>query len=246
MISFAVAVAKRRRPSGRPKQNHFSGVKKKNSFLCYGRVCSDDWNRSLRYFTETGREERPRREGRLNRQEAMPAAKLKRKTNVFWISVVAAAVMVTTPAVSGDWETTYFASTDKSETGLHVDGSAPSQGSLIFSADRDYGRLVVGGSYRRGKALPFPGIAASASGEQFSLRAGYDFGNSLGYVSLGRQQMPGGNGQAETEVLGVGVRVSLNRAIQLTGEYLHHTHAGSESASSFTVNQLSVGAAFRF
>ncbi len=158
---------------------------------------------------------------------------------------MAAVTVTAVPAVSGDWKSTYFSSDRLGETSRLSASSLHPLGTLSFSADRDYGRLVLGGSYSRGNAPAYPGLGRTVGEEQFSLRAGYDFGNSLGYVSLGRQQSQGQFVENESEVLGIGMRVSLNRALQLTGEYLHHRKP-AEAATGLSASRLTIGAAFRF
>jgi outer membrane immunogenic protein len=156
------------------------------------------------------------------------------------------------PASSGDWTSTYFSSEHSPHHSTAVgdfQGSQSFQGSLsriAFSADRDYGAIVLGGSYSRGSS-PHPfGLLGGADTEQVNLRAGYDFGRSLGYITLGQAQDQGANQTGQAETLGIGLRVSLNRALQLTGEFVHHSPSGSNSSEPQDTERLTIGAAFQF
>jgi outer membrane immunogenic protein len=117
---------------------------------------------------------------------------------------------------------------------------------MAFSADRDYGAIVLGGSFSRGSSLHHLGLSGSADTEQVNLRAGYDFGRSLGYITLGQAQDQGVNQTGQAETLGIGLRVSLNRALQLTGEFVHHSSSGSNSSEPQDTERLTIGAAFQF
>ena len=150
------------------------------------------------------------------------------------------------PAVSGDWKSSYFFSSDSQAPDGSLGNAANSTHGLAFSADRDYGRLVLGGSYSRGSILQNPGFGDLAGSERLSLRAGYDFGQSLGYISVGRHLGLEGEGSDKTDTLGIGVRVSLNRALQLTGEYLHHAPSVSGATHGQSPSRISIGAAFQF
>ncbi|OIQ45453.1 MAG: hypothetical protein BM558_03855 [Roseobacter sp. MedPE-SW] len=187
----------------------------------------------------------PRPERRLNGQEIMPAAHMKQTTTALVLSLGALAATASS-ALSGDWKSTYFFSAHSGALRATSGGATTPATRLAFSADRDYGLLVLGGSYLRGNMHPYPGFIGATGTEQMSLRAGYDFGDSLGYISLGRQQGLGANSHDVAETLGIGFRVSLNRALQLTGEYLHHTPSGGGAGPDLSPNTISIGAAFRF
>ncbi len=150
------------------------------------------------------------------------------------------------PAVSGDWKSSYFFSSQSQPSGSSLGNTANSTNGLAFSADRDYGRLVLGGSYSRGSTWQNPGFEDPAGSERLSLRAGYDFGQSLGYVSVGRLLGLGAEGADNADTLGIGVRVSLNRALQLTGEYLHYAPSGGRASHGQSPSRISIGAAFQF
>lgn len=187
----------------------------------------------------------PRLEGRPNGQEIMPAAHMKHTATALVIALGALSTSAL-PVLSGDWETTYFFSAHTGAPQAATEASPEAPPRLAFSVDRDYGLVVLGGSFFRGNPQPYPGFTGTARTEQISLRAGYDFGDSLGYISLGRQQGVGTNRHEVAETLGIGFRVSLNRALQLTGEYLYHAPSGGGEGREQSPNTISLGAAFRF
>ncbi|UWS77961.1 hypothetical protein N1037_11735 [Phaeobacter sp. G2] len=175
----------------------------------------------------------------------MPAAQIN-WTKIGLLLAVGTFSAVAVPAMSGDWNSPNFFSPQHEQIGATDESFNQPDDSLEFSADRDYGQLVLGGTYSRGNGSLLSGFGATARTEQVSLRAGYDFGHSLGYISLGHQREQAVSGQEETNTLGIGVRVSLNRALQLTGEYLHHAPLGSAAHQGQSPSRISIGAAFRF
>ncbi|MEX0305101.1 MAG: hypothetical protein AB3N24_22010 [Leisingera sp.] len=78
------------------------------------------------------------------------------------------------------------------------------------------------------------------------LLAGYDFGPATGYVTLGRLQARSSGDRREGALLGLGMRVSLNRVLQVTGELLHHEAGPKTGGAGPRGETLSVSAAFRF
>ncbi|MCD9150000.1 hypothetical protein [Pseudophaeobacter flagellatus] len=184
----------------------------------------------------------------------MPAAKKFQNAVAPWLLSGAIATLAhACPLAAADWSQTSFVSNAAAASRDPYGASQDSETRLTFSTDRDYGAVVLGGTYRRGSsgAYPghYPGLATPSQSDSVHLRAGYDFGGSLGYVTLGHEQTQG-HAQAENETLGIGVRVSLNRALQLTGELLHHGGNNTAQSSAQTSRQaptrISIGAAFRF
>lgn len=108
------------------------------------------------------------------------------------------------------------------------------------------GGLLLGGAAIPGR-IGVQSLAAPAEQRrQLRLHAGYDFGPVTGFVTVGgvAEELSGGPRQAP--VFGFGMRVSLNRALQLTGELLHHDAGPLAGGASPGGETLSVSAAFRF
>lgn len=81
---------------------------------------------------------------------------------------------------------------------------------------------------------------------QLRLNAGYTVGETTGYLTLGGLQAVAGNSHWFGPVVGLGMRVSLNHGVQLSGEILHHETAPNAGGSQGRSETLSVRAAFRF
>lgn len=80
--------------------------------------------------------------------------------------------------------------------------------------------------------------------QMLQLRAGIDLGRTLGYVTFGERQQ--GSDQERNQVIGLGVRVSVNRILQMSGEFLHHAPGSSPNGATLGDETLSFRAAFRF
>lgn len=175
----------------------------------------------------------------------MPRAQTNWKHAAIFLSVGGLSALAL-PAAAGDWTSTYFSSDHSPHHSIAAGAFHDTQSRMAFSADRDYGAIVLGGSFSRGNSLHHLGLSGSADTEQVNLRAGYDFGRSLGYITLGQAQDQGANQTGQAETLGFGLRVSLNRALQLTGEFVHHSPSGSNTSEPRDTERLTVGAAFQF
>lgn len=173
----------------------------------------------------------------------MPA--VKPTAQMFAFGLVAACLSIgALPAVSGDWTSSYFVQAPAAPANRAVP-DAPSAPSLLnFSTDLDYGSFTFGAGYARGPVHLHQGMTGHSDSEYLNLRAGIDFGQSLGYITLGRQMSPRHATTAQTA--GLGLRVSLNRAIQLTGEFLHSIPSSDQTDGEDIHQSLSLRAAFRF
>lgn len=170
------------------------------------------------------------------------------------------------PAASGDWSQ-YFTrgDTDIVVTRLFSDRD-PARQDIQIQADRRFGNLLIGGALRQGNLATgasqiLRGNTASAP-NSVQIRAGYSFGHrtdhglgraggqgvgqGIGYVSFGTQGLDGREGGASVESLGLGLQVSLNNVLRLTGEYLHFRSDDAAGNPRRETNSLALRAAFRF
>ncbi|WP_293577412.1 porin family protein [Phaeobacter sp.] len=112
--------------------------------------------------------------------------------------------------------------------------------------DHDFGRLVLGGRV----ALEGEHRAARSDHPddlgELRLRAGYDLGPSLGYLSFGREQREIDGMSARETVIGLGLTYSLNQALRLSGEYLRDTGRTGSSGGAGSEDRFSIRAAFEF
>lgn len=175
----------------------------------------------------------------------MPAAQTIKTCLIIWMSTGILAISAL-PVVSGDWTAQHVISESSAGAGQVELGQSGAPTRLSLSTDRDYGTFTLGGEFSRGGTPLRADLPGGSDSEQVNLRAGYDFGQSLGFVTFGRQQDPGENGAGPRQILGLGMRVSLNRALQLTGEFLHYSPAHSGNDNGHSQNSLSIKAAFRF
>lgn len=85
---------------------------------------------------------------------------------------------------------------------------------------------------------------AALTGATPQLRAGYDIGRTYGFLSFSPPDLLTTDPRAdERPAFGLGLRISVNRALQLTGEIQHLEDDGSGRISD---DRVSLQAAFRF
>ncbi|KIC27430.1 membrane protein [Leisingera sp. ANG-M6] len=106
--------------------------------------------------------------------------------------------------------------------------------------------LIFGGSLSTGQTGPLTRALQAEETHQLRLQAGYDFGPATGFVTVGGLQAEASSGRRHGSLFGFGMRVSLNRALQLTGELLHHEAGPTDGSASPRGETLAVSAAFRF
>jgi hypothetical protein len=161
---------------------------------------------------------------------------------------------VAVPAGSGEWSSSFLArglGMQRAEVGtasgaIRPISSEASDTGLRASFDQDFGSFVLGGTYEQGRGAALAGFGGFEQGQRIDLRAGYDFGRSIGYITFGEVGVERSAADLRSQVIGFGLRVSVNRVLQMTGEVLHreNDHVGRLGALGGDV--LSVQAAFRF
>lgn len=117
---------------------------------------------------------------------------------------------------------------------------------IEFGYDQGTDRLILGGSLATGQTGLLTQAVQAEETHQLRLQAGYDFGPATGFVTLGGIQAEASSGRRHGSLFGFGMRVSLNRALQLTGELLHHEAGPKDGSASPRGDTLAVSAAFRF
>ena len=178
------------------------------------------------------------------------------KANRLSASVVGAVagLVVAVPAGAGDWSSSLLVggmgqhrlhmARDHAAVGARSD--QPRAWGMEASIDQDYGHLVLGGSYQQGRQPGVPGLDGQEDSQQLQLRAGYDFGRALGYLTVGERQHGTGAQEGRSQVYGIGLRVSVNRVLQMSGEILRHAPSAPVVGQGEDDDILSVRAAFRF
>ena len=110
----------------------------------------------------------------------------------------------------------------------------------------EIGGVILGGAVGSERSSVLARAVQADEARHLRLLAGYDFGPATGYVTLGRLQARSSGSRREGALMGLGMQVSLNRALQLTGELLHHEAGPKTGGAGPRGETLSVSAAFRF
>ena len=118
--------------------------------------------------------------------------------------------------------------------------------SFQLAYGREIGEMVFSGEVVRANSGGLTRAMDADETRHLRLLAGYDFGPATGLVSLGRLQARSSSGKRDGLLLGLGMRVSVNRALQLTGDLLHHEAEPVHDGSRQRGETLSVSPAFRF
>ncbi|WP_264213590.1 hypothetical protein [Leisingera thetidis] len=118
--------------------------------------------------------------------------------------------------------------------------------SFQLAYGREFGGVFLGGSVAAGQTGLLTRAVQADETHQLRLQAGYEFGQAAGFVTFGGVQAEAAGGARQGPVIGLGMRVSLNRALQLTGELLHHEAGPKDGSASPRGETLSLSAAFRF
>ncbi|WP_254604208.1 hypothetical protein [Leisingera sp. ANG59] len=118
--------------------------------------------------------------------------------------------------------------------------------SFAFGYGQDSEGLILGGSVATGQTGPLARALQAEETHQLRLHAGYDFGPATGFVTVGGLRAENSGRSRHGTLFGFGMRVSLNRALQLTGELLHHEAGPRDGSGSPRGETLALGAAFRF
>lgn len=158
------------------------------------------------------------------------------------------------PARAGDWSSAPVSlgpggprvSVSNAPTAGGLAQFGPGAGGLVATFDQDFGDIVLGGSFRQGRGVRSGGLGLGDDVQRIDLRAGYDFGQSLGYLTVGEVGSGRGALEQSDQVYGFGLRISVNRILQMTGEVLHREGAQDGRDGVLRGDILSVEAAFRF
>lgn len=177
------------------------------------------------------------------RAKAMPSVQ-KAKKQIAKGALVAICATNSLPVFAGDWNVNHSSEATSGRFLGSPQFVEESASLLMLSTDRDYGNFTLGAGFARGEVPMHGELSGASNSEYLDLRAGLDFGNSLGYVTLGRQETPGRD--QGRDMVGLGLRVSLNRALQLTGEFLHYSPSSDAATDQASGTSLSIQAAFRF
>ncbi|MEM9550078.1 MAG: outer membrane beta-barrel protein [Pseudomonadota bacterium] len=163
----------------------------------------------------------------------------------------AAAVLIATPALAdGDWTGGYVGG----QLGyLDVDGTGAADGDDIAYGvhggyDFDFGEFVVGGEIEWDWTdVDLGGAADVDSVGRLKVKAGYDLGNVLPYVTVGVAEVDTSLGDDTGGVYGLGVAYRLTDEWTISGEALYHDFNNIEGTGvDAEATSVNVRASFRF
>lgn len=155
-------------------------------------------------------------------------------------------LICTTPVLAGDWGGFLIGGSISQYSRADSAGSDSRAPGLHFGYNRDYGRLVLGGELEVDRAEISLGATDTEEMRRIKLRAGYDFGDTLGYVTFGGVRAEAAQDHSDGSVIGFGISYSLDNALQLSGEFLHHSLNRNASNPESSSNALSLRASFQF
>lgn len=118
---------------------------------------------------------------------------------------------------------------------------------LHLGYDRDFGNYVLGGEIELEHSDLNLGTVTVDSVSRIKLRAGYDFGDALGYVTLGGASADTSVGSESGTVFGLGLSYSVSEQFSIGGEILRQNFDALNGAGGDSdVDSVSVRASFRF
>ncbi|MGR3759502.1 outer membrane protein [Roseobacteraceae bacterium NS-SX3] len=146
------------------------------------------------------------------------------------------------PALSADWSGFFlgpFAGAAPAAAKLERKPGAGREVQLGYN--QDFGAVVLGGEVFFAKTA-----GTSNEAKRVQLRAGYDFGDALGYVTLGNIKAEQAAADTGGAVVGFGMAYSMNQALQVSGELLRNGAALRVPGGVPQGQSLALQAAFRF
>ena len=163
----------------------------------------------------------------------------------------ATAAVLATPGLAGEWTGAYVGlgvgSTDIDGPGA-ADGDDVTYG-IHAGYDYDFGDWVVGGEleYDRTDINLGNGVAVADNIGRLKFKAGYDFGDILGYAVVGAARAQTSIGDDTGAVYGLGLAYAVNERFTISGELLRHDFNNFNGlGSDLTANSVNIRASYRF
>lgn len=164
-----------------------------------------------------------------------------------------AAAMIATSSFASDWTATYVGAqigyADAQPSGGVASGNGGTVG-IHFGFDYDFGDWVLGGELDWDRLKIDVGNPTSATIDdiaRFKLKAGYDFGNVLGYVVVGPARINTNLGNKTDAFYGLGLSFLATEEWSFTGEYLYHKFKNvGGTGSDVKLNAFALRASYRF
>ncbi len=167
------------------------------------------------------------------------------------LAAMTALTLVAAPAMAGDWTGGYVGA---GVGWADIDGPGTLNGDdstygLHLGYDYDFGDWVVGGelAYDWANIDLGTGVGTADNLGSLKMKAGYDFGDALGYVVLGGSRAYTSLGDDTGLVYGVGVAYAINDQWTLSGEVLRHDFNNFNGTGvDADADVIQVRASFRF
>ncbi|UWS01809.1 outer membrane protein [Phaeobacter inhibens] len=162
------------------------------------------------------------------------------------IAGLTAAALAAAPGSAGDWSGFFLgASMARAQAAQSARGSVSAPG-LHLGYDHDFGRVVLGGEVEVDRSGRVRSDLTEDQTRRIKLRAGYDMGETLGYVTVGSARNETATDSDNGAVYGLGLSYSLNRALRVSGEYLHQDASDGAAVQTPSRDILSIRASFQF
>ncbi|ATF18307.1 outer membrane protein [Phaeobacter gallaeciensis] len=162
------------------------------------------------------------------------------------IAGLAVGGLAAAPGFAGDWSGFFLgASMARVQAAPSERGSVSASG-LHLGYDHDFGRVVLGGEVEVDRSGRVRSDLTEEQTRRIKLRAGYDMGETLGYLTIGSARNETATDSDNGAVYGLGLSYSLNRALRVSGEYLHQDASDGAAVQAPSRDILSIRASFQF
>ena len=167
-----------------------------------------------------------------------------------FLATLVATTLLAVPAYADDWTGGY--------AGLgvgwaDVDGTGGLSGDdvaygLFIGYNQDLGDWVFGGELEYAWVDIDVGAGAQVDNiSRLKLRAGYDFGEAIGYVAVGGARADTTVGSDTGAVYGLGIDYAASEFVTISGEWLRHDFNNFNSTGvDIDANSFTLRAAWRF
>ncbi|WP_242406972.1 MULTISPECIES: outer membrane protein [Phaeobacter] len=156
------------------------------------------------------------------------------------------AVLSAAPGFAGDWSGFFLGTSIARVQAVQSERGSVSASGLHLGYDHDFGRVVLGGEVEVDRSGRVRSDLTEEQTRRIKLRAGYDMGETLGYVTIGSARNETATDSDNGAVYGLGLSYSLNRALRVSGEYLHQDASDGAAVRAPSRDILSIRASFQF
>lgn len=156
------------------------------------------------------------------------------------------------PSFAGDW-TGGYVGLGIGSADVSISGGVPGGDDFTYGVhggyDYDFGDWVIGGEleYDRAKIAIAGGTEQVDNVGRLKFKAGYDFGQALGYVVVGAARADTTLGNDTGAIYGLGLAYQVSPQFMLSGEVLRHDFNNyNGSGLDVEADSVNIRASFRF